>query len=431
MWWILLISQIHLSEEDAVNRILQNHPLLEVAHLRVAATREDEIKAWSRHLPVISFTGQYRYSNLEITIPQRFPVAVDPNTFRLIYYDTTITFSYRDNYNFTLQTSLMLTGFGKSLYAGWMMRKMVKAQRARARQDTIQLVLNVRRAYQGALLARENLSLTEEMVRIQEAHLQDARERFQAGLIGEGELLRAELALRNAQASQREAEARYAEALNRLKSLLALPDSAEVVLTDSLTPYPLPSSTDSLMALLERRPDFEALAHRIQALEDQRKMHRARFLPTLSAFAFATYQKPYGFENVWGDQEGYGLLLSWSLFEGGGILSDYRKARIQRDILRKTLQFQKIQARNALKSAFQKVQAARDVMEGRHKDVETSRRMMELTHQAYANGLLREVDFQDAAWAYARARFGYLTSVVQYNLAVLELEELVKGGSRQ
>ena len=431
MWWIILAAQIQLSEADAVNMALRGHPLLEVAHLQVAAAREDEIKAWSRHLPSVSLTGQFRHSNLEITIPQRFPVAVDPNTFRLIYYDTTITFGYKDNYNLTLQTSLMLTGFGKSLYAAWMTNKLVKASKVRARQDTVQLVLNVRRAYQGALLARENLNLAEEMVRIQEVHLQDARKRFEAGLIGEGELLRAELALRNAEASRREAEARYAEALSGLKALLMLPDSAEVVLTDSLTPYPLPDNPDSLFALLEHRPDFEALSYQIQAMDDQRKMHRARFLPTLAAFAFATYQKPYGFENDWGDQEGYGLQLSWSLFEGGGILSDYRKARIQRDILRKTLQFQKIQARNALASALEKVRAARDVMEGRRKDVETARRMMDLTRQAYENGLLREVDFQDVTLAYAQARFGYLASVVQYNLAVLDLEEKVKGGSQR
>ncbi len=431
MGWIFLVAQIQLSEMDAVNMALRAHPLLEVAHLQVAAAREDEIKAWSRHLPTVSLTGQFRHSNLEITIPQRFPVAVDPNTFRLIYYDTTLTFGYKDNYNLTLQTSLMLTGFGKSLYAAWMMNKIVKAQKVRARQDTIQLALNVRRAYQGALLARENLTLADSMVRIQERHVRDARERFQAGLIGEGELLRAELALRNAEASRREAEARYAEALSGLKTLLALPDSADIVLTDSLTPYPFPDDPDSLLALLEHRPDFEALTYQIQAMEDQRKMHRARFLPTLAAFAFATYQKPYGFENSWGDQEGYGLQLNWSLFEGGGILSDYRKARIQRDILRKTLQFQKIQARNALKSALQKVRAARDVMERRRQDVETSRRMLELTRQAYENGLLREVDFQDVVLAYAQAQFGYLASVVQYNLAVLELEELVKGGSQR
>jgi len=431
MWWTILAAQMYLSEHEAVRMALQEHPLLEVAHLQVASAREDEIKAWSPHLPSVSLTGQYRHSNQEITIPQRFPVAVDPNTFRLIYYDTTLTFGYRDNYNLTLQTSLMLTSFGTPLYAAWMANKLVKASKVRARQDTFQLVLNVRRAYQGALLARENLNLAEEIVRIQGGHLQDVREHFRAGLIGEGELLRAELAFRNAEASRREASARYAEALNGLKALLMLPDSAEVVLTDSLTPYPLPDNPDSLFAMLEQRPDFEALSYQIQAMEDQRKMHRARFLPTLVAFAFATYQKPNGFENTWGDQEGYGLQLSWNLFDGGGILSDYRKARIQRDILRKTLQFQKIQARNALASTLEKVRAARDVMEGRQKDVETARRMMDLTRKAYENGLLREVDFQDATLAYAQARFGYLASVVQYNLAVLDLEEKVKGGSQR
>ncbi len=430
MMALLLFGQLALSESLAVDLALRQNPLVDIAEAQVALAREDVKQARGTLLPRISFNGQYRYTNFEVTIPMRIPVGIDPTTGRLIYREEAINFSYRDNYNLTLQVQQVLFGFGKSLYGIWMMDKLARAQEVQSLAEKARIRIQVRRLYQGVLLAREYVTLAQEVLQLQERHLEDARERFQAGLIPEAELIRAEIEADNARIQLDQARSALDEALAGLRTFLNLPETTRIVLTDSLQPYPRPSSLDSLHRLLADRPDLKALRYRIQAMEDQRKLHRARFLPTVAGFAFATYQRPYGIEDRWGDQEGYGIQITWDLFNGGRTLSDMRKAAIQRDILRKTLRFQEIQARNQLTTAFQRVQRAWETLKTHRSLVDRARSMMELTRQAYTSGLLREVEFQDAVMAFRRTRTGYLSAVAQYNRALLDLEALLLAGER-
>jgi hypothetical protein len=138
-----------------------------------------------------------------------------------------------------------------------------------------------------ALLAREQINVQQENVRLLEERLQQVRHRFEAGTVSNFDLLRAEVALANARPDLIEARSAFDIALANLKLAMGTGPNE-----------PLPQVEGDLVAgdfnvdeaaaqreAQQQRPELSALERRIEAAGERISGARGGYLPSVEAYA--------------------------------------------------------------------------------------------------------------------------------------------------
>jgi len=159
------------------------------------------------------------------------------------------------------------------LYTGRRVQGMRDEARHNARaadQDSLETELEARlmakMAYREVLLAQAMAEIAEQQVATLEEQVKNDRAKFEAGRLAEVDVLRQEAALAGARSQQAQARGMIAMNLADLKAELALSQSAEVSLLESLADVPLQAERGSLLALATTsRPAVRAFDERVLA----------------------------------------------------------------------------------------------------------------------------------------------------------------------
>ncbi len=422
MVWLLL-GVVQLTMDQAVERALEAHQLLRSAREQVVAARYDTRSARAAFFPQLTLNAQYSHSTYTQSFTQLVPVAVDPQTYRLIYRSVDVQFSYPNTYRAQLTATQLLFGFGKTLYAYWAQRKGETLAQLDLEQARRQVALQTRQLYLSALLAERSLRVLKSLEANLRAHYRAMEERYRSGLVSELDLLRSEVAWRNVVPQVRAAETGSAQALDLLRSFLNLGDE-DLVLTDSLT---LPDS--ALLRQVRQGPvqlddrlDLRKLDVQRAQLQDLARLQRSMYFPTLVAFASYNLSRPLGFEDRWGDFAVYGLQLQWSLFDGGRALSRSRAAAARARALEAVRQFQRHMARTEVRSALRRLDQVLSQLRSNRRAMEVAQQTLKLAQTQMKAGLISELDFQDIQMAAAQARLNWYRAVYDLRRALLDLE---------
>ncbi len=421
MVW-LLVGTVQLTLDQAVERALEVHDLLKSAQQQTLAAQYDTKSARAAFFPQLSVSAQASHSTYTQSFTQLVPVAVDPQTFRLIYRSVDVQFSYPNTYRIQATASQVIFDFGKTLYAYWVKRKGETLAELDQKKIRKQVELQTKTLYLSALLARQSLDVLKRLESNLRAHYRSVERQYHAGLASELDMLRSEVAWRNVIPQVKQAETATAQAMDLLRAYLQVEDRLELV--DSLV---LPDS--GLLAQLKQKPwkveerlDLQALELQKAQLGDLAKLQRSLYLPTLVAFASYNLNRPLGFEDRWGNFTVYGVQLQWSLFDGGRALAAARAAAARRNALGFLSHFQQTLARVELRSALRKLDQAVSQLASNRRAVEVSRRTLKLARQQVKSGLISELDFQDIQLADARARLNWYRAVYDVQKALLDLE---------
>jgi outer membrane protein len=166
-------------------------------------------------------------------------------------------------------------------------------------------------AYVGLKHANETVEIAQEAVRLVEAHLERVRTFRDVGLIGRNDVLKAEVALAEANERLIMARAAAAVAQTALALTLGLPPEQEIVPVEQLADPP-PEFDASLEACVEvarrKRPELTAVAKRVSQAKLARDIARWAIVPQLVAVA--------GYQHA----EGHGMFAPENAYFVGGVL---------------------------------------------------------------------------------------------------------------
>lgn len=178
-----------------------------------------------------------------------------------------------------------------------------------------ELILQVRTLYFQTLLDQELASIQKQRVENIQLRVNQARGFYEAGTAARNEVTQAEADLASAQLEATRADATLELDWVRLNVLLGAPSqqSYELLQEDGETLPPL-SVTDFMKVALDERPELQSGWARIRAQLAQVDASSAARWPTLSASAgYNLNGQPTPLDRQWSA----GLILSWSLFDGG------------------------------------------------------------------------------------------------------------------
>lgn len=293
-----------------------------------------------------------------------------------------------------------------------------------------EIVLQVRQAYLGALLADRGTYIAELALSQAENQLERVRQRREAGSASEFEQLQAEVQRDNQIPVVKRAQLVRQVADLELRRLVNLPVSAPLRLTTPLLDaaavpvQPAAIDTVGLVAAGLRSPSLVAAEETAKAYRRAVSVAAADRWPGLSLFANFSQQAypkdPIPRQDDWIEDVNAGLRFDWTLFDGFLTSGSVQAAKAKQRMAENGA----IQAREGVREAV--VQSEYDLqrsaadLEARARTVEVARRAFELANIRYDEGASDLLEVADARTAYqisqiyeAQARHDYFAALAR------------------
>lgn len=322
----------------------------------------------------------------------------------------------------------------QNLYTGGAVSASVKAQQLSldAAILSFQAVINdalldVRTRFYTVLLSREKIKVQEQNVELLQRQLQDVKNRFEAGTVSNFEVLRAEVALANAQPALITARNDYRLAIETLRQAIGYTTTSE----PNVTKVPeflgtlefTPASFDLRSALAtarEQRPDLQRLQKLTTAAEQGVIARRAGYYPNLALFGAYDWRKTAGSNNFPGERDGWtvGLSSSWDIFDGRATAGRVVQARSFLEQTKLALAESQLAVDVDVRRAISNFQQANELAEASKKVVEQAEEAVRLANARFNAGTATQLDVLTSQVDLTTARLNQLQAYYTYNVAV-------------
>jgi outer membrane protein TolC len=412
-----------LTLAEAINTAFRLQPRLRASLESIAQARGREDIAFAAFLPTL--TSAYSVGGFDLTVggagiplPNSPPFTFMPFTGAL-----PVGLDIKTGYELAeLKLQWLVCDFGRRMgrysQAGLAV-DIAQLQTERAYQTVAN---DVALAYYQVLRAQSLHRIADEAVRRTEDDLDVAKKLARGGVIEREKVLRAEVALSQAQRALDVAEEIEAVAVSALNLAIGLNPSAPTAVVDTGDVPPFARSlADCLLQAVGGRREFEVARRSIQVAQEGRRVAHADFAPRIVAEGYANdfqQSSPRGHADL---ALGF-IKLEWGLFEGGKRVaelhvadSQIREAAAQADSIADTIAFQ-------VNQAYRQVVAARKGIERARPAVEQTRETYRLVVARAKQGDAIPAELTDAAASLTRAQQDYYNAVYDYLTALARLE---------
>lgn len=312
----------------------------------------------------------------------------------------------------------------------------------------------IRASYYGALLASEQTRVLRSSVHRLRSTVEDARKAVQAGVLSKFERMSAEVELVNLETLLIESENRAELARKALGLQLGLPVQVSIVLRDELRfdeakVTEILNTDESYRKALLQRPDYSQANGFIEVLKVNRDLSRARYYPTVNAFANFAYigQVPdnrqviravpdqeftytsstRGFfhDSYWNSAIAVGVQMQWNLFNGFQTRSrvqqnaiEIRKAEVNREFLMNSIYLEVDQALRGLETAYRRIKS-------QERNLEQAEINYEFARTRLREGVGTPLEERQASSLLDQSRLNYLAAVHDYMTALSNYEKAI------
>lgn len=411
-----------LTVEAALREAVLNNHELQSARLEVekADARVDE--AWSTVLPRIDLSARYTHA---LKLPVFFlPDFDDPNSGRV----TPVEIGSPNAVDVNLSAQQIL--FNSAVFVGvGTAATYAKAARSLYRANELATFTAVRKAFYGALVAREVETMMRETLRNAEENARTVRALAAQGLVAEYDLLRAEVAVENTRPELLDAENNRVLALNNLKRVIgaAYDDSIDVKGEFTLTPVDSSLVRHAVDSVLAANPGLDALRLQAKVSDAVISVERSEYLPTLSAFG--TYQSQAVGRDLkfsTGDfitSSQVGLQLSINLFRGWGTNARVEQAQIDFRKAQEQIASAETSLPTMVESIVRRINVAEQRARGQKRTIEQAERGLRIAQRRFSSGSGTQLEVIDSQVALNRAKVNHYSAIYDYLTASAELDE--------
>jgi outer membrane protein TolC len=300
-------------------------------------------------------------------------------------------------------------------------RKTTDAARANYRVTEATTLYAVAQAFYAAAGADELAVARRHAVAVAKSLLDNARSRFEAGVVNRTEVTRAELSLVRAEQALAESDDTQAQAYRSLATLIQLREPFHIV-PGELPPPVEPEPVEVLAReALHLRPEFVAQARTAASFGAQADSARWRWAPTLSGFGNV---HAFNYKGFSGNSYSWavGVQLDWLLYDGGArdqqrhlALAQRRETEAQLSLLRDTVADELANDRSALATKQRALVTAQ-------RSVDLSHETLELVRVQHDAGTATQLDLLQAQDALVAAEVAVAQARFDLALAHLTLE---------
>lgn len=329
----------------------------------------------------------------------------------------------------------------QSLYSGGAVQAVAAGARLTREAAVLELqavisevLLAVRTRFYDVLLARESIKVQEQSVALLEEQLQNARNRFEAGAASNFEVLRAEVALANAQPALIQARNTFRTSVDEVVQLMggdagsAGSGVRTAQIVGELTVEPVRYEVaEAVAAARASRPELARLSKLIEARAQGVDIARAGRRPSVDLVGSYQWRKAGTSDRFSDARNGWllGVQSEWSIFDGratAGRVVQARSALAQIELARNEAELGiEIEVRRAVSL----LQEAGELLEASRRVVEQATEALRLATVRQAAGtatqldvLTSQVDLTQARNNQLRANYNYLVAASRVRKAI-------------
>lgn len=275
-----------LTLSRAIEVALQQNPLLRVAHAEGRAAEAKVEEARSGRYPRLRLAETYTFSNNPVFV---FGSLLEQSRFTSGNFDIGSLNNPDPVSNFRTALILRLPLFDQMETGSRVDQARLGQEGMEKQKDWVQqrIRLEVIRAYFGVLVAEANFQVAEEAIKMAEADGQRIRDRFDAGMVVEADVLSAEVQLAEFRQQQAQAEGDRVSAYAFLNTALGVPVDTPQRVTGELTdrPFTLEKQEEILRLALRYRPDYARLGLAVRTKEKQIEGAEGKYWPRFDVFS--------------------------------------------------------------------------------------------------------------------------------------------------
>jgi outer membrane protein TolC len=418
---------LRLTLDEARQRAQAGAPSVERARALERAARADVDAARANRLPHVElsagYTRQSDVPELTLALPGEAPRTLFPN----------ITNNWRSRLGGTMP-----------LYTGGRLGALTAAaekEAAAAAGDVsaagADLVLETTQAYWDLVTARESERVLAESLVAYEAHLKDARQRHEVGLVARNEVLAVQVERDRAELSRLRAASAAEVAEANLRRLIGTPATTRLEPAETLADAGGVAPADAAPALVDalvqeafsRRPERLALQERIAAGESRVMAEKAARRPQVSLGGGVDYANPNRRilppSAEWDDSWDVTLSVSWSVFDGGRAAAAARRASARTDALRQQAEDVDRRIRLEVTRRQLELEAARQAVDVAARNLEAARENSRVASERHRAGVLASAERLDAEVLLLRAALDHTESLAQLRTARAALDRAI------
>lgn len=389
--------------EEAIAYGLANSTAIRSKQLAVAAAQADLAAAKSAYYPSLSAGATWTYFSDPFPGSGNAPVGVSIDAAQTVYT------------------------FGKIKSGVKLVEEAVAQAALDLAEENRKTVVLIKNVFYGYLLALEVAAINTETLAGKEDALDVARQRYNAGLVADFEVLQAESDLESFKATVISTNNGVRIALLNVKNVLGIEEEDfEFELIGELELIPVEIDREALIQkALTGKYDLQSFRKVVDITEAQGALNRSANKPTL--FAWANYSLQSGFD-AWEGGWRAGLNLSvpisgffpWS--EESGTI---KKTQLQVEDLRIQYGALESSVRIAVESSILKIAEERAKISSGKKSVALAQRLYEAAVDQYESGYISSVELKDAQLGLNAARLAYTQAIYNYNRNILDLMDVV------
>jgi outer membrane protein len=419
----LLAQKNVLTLEDAIKIALENSNQVKLAQLEILKSDEKLVEARSALIPRISASGSYsRYLKKPVLfLPPDSPFGRMTGGVIEIGFDN----------SYLGAISLQMPLFSWNLYAGIRSALKGKSLAEQAYKSvTLKTIADVKKAFYGALLARENYKITKIRVDLAEDNLKNVENLYRQGIASEYDYISAQVQYQNLLPLLIQAENNLELAKNALKLVLGIDVKEDIEIegemkVDSLIGVDYASS---LKDLYEKNPDLKQAELQVELSREIVSLEVSGHLPSLFLTGNLQYQaqaNDFNFNQYrWIRTTFIGLQIQIPIFNGFGTQArvDQAQASFQQAIER--LNFTKQALENELKNTIYRIEQSGRRIESQKRAVELAELGYKIARKRFESGVGTQLEVSNAEVNLAQARLNYSQAIYDYLIAMSDLEKL-------
>ena len=300
----------------------------------------------------------------------------------------------------------------------------VSAETALARAD---LRLEVARAFWAVVTARAAVSVLEQGVARAQAHVQDARERFDAGLVPPNEVASADAQESRQRMLLIEAQGQRDVAAAGLARLVLGDASGSIDPSATLAPdRPPGADADSSFATArDARSERVVLERRLDAAVEHEAAAAAGRRPVVAVVGGFDYARPnphiFPRAERWDDSWDAGVNVTWSLWDGGRVRAEEAQAASLTEAARQRLaEFDSVLAVDVRQRTVE-LDSARAAVVAAEDAVRAATEAQRVVTERYRAGVIGQIEVLDAQFALLQTELDRTRALANVRLAEARL----------
>jgi outer membrane protein len=400
-----------LTLEEAIQIGLDNAPKIAAATGDYLAARQRVYEALSPLLPQI--TGQWNgFQNKSVSAASTVVVPGQANlqsrTISQTFVSTTAT----------VTASQLLFDFGKNWAATDVAKFNAESFRHTVELQRQTISVNVKTAYFTLLLARRLVGVNVAALDRAELNLRSARGFFEVGTQPRFFVTRAEVDVANARVSLIQSQNALALARVSLNTAMGIAVNAPTEIKDILAYEPYSVDRDALVTdAFRRRPEYLQIKALADAADASVRQRFRNFFPNI--FASGTYGST---RPEMSEIYNYGVQLTWSIFDGGNIIAQYKEAKSNLDAVQARVRDTELTIWQDVQQAYLNMIAAEQQIGAAQKAVDSAQENFRLSQGRFDAGVGTIIELTDAQVALTQAQSNEAQALANYRISIAQLE---------